>query len=304
MKALFALLVTIAVGVGIYARVNQTDPPPKAEGKKDLALPAQKQKVVARDDPLPAGSTLRFGTSRFRHGIPISTLAISVDGKLAVAVNGNHVQGATRVFDLVSGRALYTLAGWEGTSIEAAAISPDRRTLVTKQNVSLRVRNAATGQELRKIELKRADWYSRNELLVFAPDGRALAVTTHGKVIHLIDFESGQPIRDFPHEGRGALGVRGIAFSPDGKLIAGGGFDKDKAGYFARLWDVQSGSALSDSVAPRHMPGKSLPARTVPAPPRKYSPLARLLLHILRPTPRRTSGVPDRLARASAASAG
>jgi RNA polymerase sigma factor (sigma-70 family) len=239
MKAIVALLVALAVGVGTYAGMGHTHPPKQAEGKKELA-PAHEEKVVKREGPLPPGSTLRFGTSRFRHGIPVSTMAISADGKMAVAVNGNHVQGATRVFDLVSGRALYVLGGWEGTSIEAAAISPDRRTLVTKQDFSLRVRNAATGKELRKIDLKRANSYSRNEWLAFTPDGKAIAVTSQGKVIHLIDFESGQTIRDFPHEGS----VLGIAFSRDGKLLAGGGYDKDRAGYFARLWEVETGKEL------------------------------------------------------------
>ena len=137
MKSILALLAAIAVGVGIYAGMGPADPPKKAEGKKEEVKPAQEEKVVQLDDPLPAGSTLRFGTSRFRHGIPVSTMAISADGKIAVAVNGNHVLGATRVFDLASGRALYSLdhsAGW----IEAAAISPDGRTIVTKQDFSLR----------------------------------------------------------------------------------------------------------------------------------------------------------------------
>ncbi len=243
MKSALALLAAIALGVGIYAGTGQPDRPERAAGKKERGKPAPEEKAVQRDDPLPAGSTLRFGTARFRHGIPVSRLVVSADGKIAVAVNGNHVLGATRVFDLVSGRVLYTLGGWEGTAIEAAAISPDGRTIVTKQDFSLRVRDAATGKELCKIDLKRADRYSRNEWLAFTPDGKAVAVTSQGNVIHLIDFASGQTIRDFPHPNDFG-GVLAIAFSPDGKLMAAGGYDKEKDDYFARLWDVATGKEL------------------------------------------------------------
>jgi WD40 repeat protein len=219
----------------------------RGEGKKEEVKPAQEENTVQRDDPLPAGSTLRFGTSRFRHGIPVSTMAVSADSRLAVAVNGNYSPGATRVFDLVSGRALYTLGGREGTSIEAAAISPDGRTIVTKQDFSLRIRDAATGKELRKIELQRANQYSSNEWAAFTPDGKALAVTSQGSVIHLIDFESGRTIRDFSNdnpEHRGWESVLGITFSADGKLMATGGFTTDHGTYFARLWEVETGKEL------------------------------------------------------------
>jgi RNA polymerase sigma factor (sigma-70 family) len=250
MKSILVLLAAIALGVGIYAGTGQADLPKKAEGKKEEVKPAQEENIVQRDDPLPAGSTLRFGTSRFRHGIAVSTMAVSADGRLAVAVNGNHSPGATRVFDLVSGRALYALGGREGTSIEAAAISPDGRTIVTKQDFSLRVRDAATGNELRKIELQRAKEWSTNEWVAFTPDGKAIAVTSQGKVIHLIDFESGKTIRDFSNDNPesklsgGFTTVLGIAFSQDGKLMASGGFANDKGNYFARLWEVETGKEL------------------------------------------------------------
>jgi RNA polymerase sigma factor (sigma-70 family) len=250
MKAIITLLVASAIGVGIYAGMGHTEPPGKAEGQKELAAPAAPRKVGKWDDPLPAGSTVRFGTARFRHGIGVSTLGVSADGKLAVAVNGNHVLGATRVFDLVSGRPLYTLGGWQGTSIEAAAFSPDGQTLVTKQDFSLLVRDAATGKVRRKIELKRAGSYSRNEWLAFTPDGKAIAVTSQGGVIHLIDVESGKTIRDFSNDnpesglGRNWTTVLGIAFSRDGKWMASGGFANDKGNYFARLWEVKTGKEL------------------------------------------------------------
>jgi RNA polymerase sigma factor (sigma-70 family) len=104
MKAILALLAAIPLGVGIYAGMGPSDPPKKAEGKKEEGKPAQEEKGVPADDPLPASSTLRFGTSRFRHGIPVSTLAVSADGKIAVAVNGNHVMGATRSIPLQVGK--------------------------------------------------------------------------------------------------------------------------------------------------------------------------------------------------------
>jgi RNA polymerase sigma factor (sigma-70 family) len=255
MKSILALLAATAIGVGIYAGTGQADPPTKMEGKKEEVKPAQEKKVVQRDeDPLPAGCTLRFGTSRFRHGIPVSTLAISTDGKIAVAVNGNHMLGTTRVFDLVSGRALYNLGGW----IEAAAISPDRRTIVTKEDFNLLIRDSTTGKVLRKIELQRTNSYSRNEWVAFTPDGKALAVTSQGKVVHLIEFENGKTIRDFSNDNpestlsKGFDTVLGIAFSPDGKLMASGGFCNDKDNYFARLWDVETGKEIR-----RFMHGRS-----------------------------------------------
>ncbi len=247
MKLILALLATIGVGFGVEMRV-----------------PAQEQKLVLRDDaaqaddPLPADCTMRLGTARFRFGIPISMMSVSTDGKLAVAVNGNNMLGATRVFDLTSGRVLWSADGWEGTSIEAAAVSPDGKTIVTKQDFSLHVRDAQTGNVLRKIPLQRANEFSRNEWLAFTPDGKTIAVTSQGSVIHLFDFESGELIRDFSNDNPESTlsnsfsTVLGITLSQDGKLMASGGFCNDKDNYFARLWDVESGTELR-----RFMHGRS-----------------------------------------------
>jgi RNA polymerase sigma factor (sigma-70 family) len=241
MKAIFALLLTIAAGLGTYAGMGQTGPSKKAEGKNELALPAHKAKVGGWDDPLPAGSTLRFGTSLFRLGLPIETMPISADGQIAVAVSGGHAPGSTRVFDLVSGRTLYALGGWQGASIDAAAISPDRQIIVTKEDFSLRIRNAATGKELRKIELKHTTPYSITGVLAFTPDGRAIAVTSQGEVIHLIELVSGRTLHDFRHDG---WSVRGIAFSRDGKRMAVGGYDRARGRNFTRLWEMKTGKEL------------------------------------------------------------
>ena len=130
-----------------------------------------------------------------------------------------------------------TMMGRGGTPMETvstAKFDGPKLTIVTKQDFSLRIRDAATGKELRKIDLKRANSYSQNEWLAFTPDGKAIAVTSQGGVIHLIDVESGKTIRDFSNAnpesslGSGWESVLGIAFSRDGKLMASGGFTKPR----------------------------------------------------------------------------
>ena len=88
------------------------------------------------------------------------------------------------------------------------------------------------------------------ESLALTPDGKAIAVTSQGKFIHLIDFESGKTIRTSRSRIRSRTSrpasrtVLAIAFSPDGKLMASGGYDNDQADEFARLWDVETGKEL------------------------------------------------------------
>lgn len=240
MKSILALLAAIGIGVGIYSGMGQADPPKKADEKKADVKGAEGEKVVQMDDPLPAGSTLRFGTSRFRHGTSVKTMDVSPDGKIAFVANDND---RPRAFDLASGRVLYS-PNWG--SVEVGAFSPDGRTLVIKQSYDLYVWDAATGKELRTIKGPPTKPWGRG-WLAFTPDGKAVAVTSHENQepraarIHIIDFESGKTIRDFSAD---SLSVLEFAFSPDGKLMASGGYDHDNDNYFARLWDVETGTEL------------------------------------------------------------
>jgi RNA polymerase sigma factor (sigma-70 family) len=213
--------------------------PSAGERPKPPAATAAGPEAEGPDDPLPAGSTLRFGTSRFRHGTAIEKLAVEPDGRLAVASSGNHWLGSTRAFDLTTGRVLYTLDA-NGNFVEAVAFSPDGKALATAQQNTLLLHDPTTGARGRQIELPAANPRTLTGCLAFTPDGKALATTSEGKVVHLIDRERGTVIRSFPHQNA----VFTAAFSPDGRLMAAGGYDSAGNGYFARLWEVATGKEL------------------------------------------------------------
>src|SRR5262249_36866764 len=157
------------------------------------------------------------------YGPRVKTLSVSPDGKMAFVANDNDLP---RVYDLATGRALFSL-NWG--DIEVGAFSPDGRTIVAQQGYDLCVFDAATGKALRQIKGPLTNAWSHG-LLVFTPDGKAVAVVSHedreprAAHIQLVDLESGKTIRDFSGE---RLSVMEFAFSPDGKLMASGGYDND-----------------------------------------------------------------------------
>jgi RNA polymerase sigma factor (sigma-70 family) len=233
--ALLVLALLVARVVGLVVRNTEEATRPESPARTTPAPPAPDR----RGDPLPAGSTLRFGTSRYRHGTAIEGLAVSADDRIAVAASGNHWLGSTRAFDLATGRVVYNL-GTQGNYVEAVALSPDGRTLATHQGTAVHLHDAATGKEIRKIALPNTNPRSITQWLTFAPDGKMLAAASEGQVIHLLDIDKQKVVRSFPHRST----VFAAAFSPDGTLLAGGGYDGEGGVYFARLWEVASGKEL------------------------------------------------------------
>ncbi|HVL13516.1 MAG TPA: sigma-70 family RNA polymerase sigma factor [Gemmata sp.] len=224
-------LVGWALAFGVMP-VEPTPPTPTA------AAPVRPAKD-ATPDPLPDGAILRFGTARFRHGPTIEGLKVSADGKIAIASSGTRMHGAVRAYDLTTGRALFTFAKTPGEGdIEAVAFAPDGKTIATKRNFSVYLHDAATGRETGRIEYPSANPYSTTDVLAFSPDGKRVVVAAaEGKALHLIDVAKGEVIHTLPH----AHVVFAATFSPDGRHVAGGGYDSDKNVYFARLWDANTG---------------------------------------------------------------
>ena len=222
-----------------------------ASGEKNAVVPSTPHAVAnaqpaasAEDDPLPAGSELRFGTDRFRHGTTIQNLSVSADGKLAVAGSGTQRYGVIRVYDLFTGRVLTTI-GEQHEYVVAVALSPNGQTVAVKRgDHAVHFYDTATGRATARIPYPTANPSSMSEWLVFSPDGNRLLVgSATGDGVHLIDREKLDVIRTFKHD----KVVFAAAFSPDGKLVAAGGYDRDKNVYFARLWDANTARSCATS---------------------------------------------------------
>jgi RNA polymerase sigma factor (sigma-70 family) len=251
LPAVLALGALLAIGVtGLvlhFAAEQVADGPPVAAKPPDAPRPVPVAGPLAPAplDPLPPGSSLRFGTSLFRQGTAIERLAVSPDGKTAIAAGGLRwlSRGQARAFDLATGRVRYTL----GLSmVEAIAFSPDGTLLAAQEHASLHLLDARTGKALRKIALPQANPRSMFGLLVFAPDSKTVA-TSEGKVVHLVDLDTAQVVRSFHHQQTVFAG----AFSPDGKLLAVDGYESEGPKYFSRLWDVAGGKEVRRFVGGR-----------------------------------------------------
>ncbi len=190
-----------------------------------------------------------FGTGHYRHGTRIESMGVSADGRLAVTAGGYgeyidppDALSPARVFDLTDGRCLYSLPAERWSYPEAVGLSPDGKTLATKDQGFLYFWDAATGKELRKVKYATDAGGSRanTRWLTFTPDGQHVAATLTGNGIQLIDVETGAVTRTFE---RGAM-ASVCVFSPDGTQMAAGGYESEDQVYFARLSEVATGKEL------------------------------------------------------------
>jgi WD40 repeat protein len=201
------LVIIAAVGAGIGAGLHGgAQPEPKAAP----AAAAPQPRVDAEGVPLPPGALARFGSSRMRHADAIYSLAFSPDGRAILSAAGD----GTRIWDTTTGKVIHQFAddgGWG----RAMCYSADGREVLTvcgDKPASLVRRNAATGMETLRVELRDDDRFGN----AFAPDGRRLAVSWRDKTIRLYDTSSGKETQNIPYVGSTAR----MAFSPDGHQLA------------------------------------------------------------------------------------
>lgn len=190
-------------------------------------------------------------------------LGASADGRL-VATRGNDPM--MRIWDSRTGKELHAIntlvPGPNGTNFlpmyygggTHLVFSPDgsvlavlggnnqevierrRRCIEMPMNTTLQLWDVATGKPLRKLEVGPTG----ASTFAFSPDGRTIAVSTHDNAITLWETASGLMRFRFTRTGGGALTT--LAYTPDGKLLAGSVAEFPDAPIL--FWDPVAGKEL------------------------------------------------------------
>ncbi len=180
----------------------------------------------------------------------VESLSLSADGGRLASVASDE---GIRVWEVAAARPLAGFRSPRG-HFSAVAFSPDGRTLAAAGegafaggDAFVRLLDASTGEEVRRLTGAR----DGHHVVAFSPDGKIVAAGSRDngnrdrdKSIRLWEAATGRLLHRLlpPRTVEGVdRGVLCLAFSPDGRLLASGGW-----GAVACVWDVVTGERWCD----------------------------------------------------------
>jgi WD40 repeat protein len=147
------------------------------------------------------------------------------DGKQLLSYSNDKTM---RLWDVESGKHLRTFEGHTAHLFGAFVLPGGKQALSYSADKTARIWDLATAKEQSKLDL--GDSLSDIRGLALSPDGKSIIVGRDGTpVVRLIEVATGKEVHRFEL----ATNPRGLSFSPDGRLAAGGSFRG-----FLYLWRV------------------------------------------------------------------
>lgn len=178
-------------------------------------------------------------------------LKVSNDSKLISAVE----YGDAEVWDVQTGKLLFTAGDYNENKILDASISPDCKSVTTGSEKRLSdIYDIGSGKKTITLRgyLNQVDerllshnymyWVALINEAKLSPDGSLIAVGRTGNNVRLIDFATGKMVRSLA--GHKSM-VISLNFSRDGRYLATGGLDGQ-----AIVWDVATGSIIRKISSP------------------------------------------------------
>ncbi|MDB5390120.1 MAG: repeat protein [Planctomycetaceae bacterium] len=235
---------------------------PKSDERKPAADRATKSLTPKPNkdlNPLPMGAVQRFGTEQFRVSGAFKTIEFSADDRLLMI----NTQGSLTLLSRDSGLPVKDPRFDFGTSLVmkvrtspdgkliAAVVLDDLSTGVLQPNYRIVVLVTESPRQ-RVFPLPQDRLTSNNMNLIFSPDKKTLVLSTPDGGVRFWNVESGEELK---RANWAKLGVRAVAFSPDGQTLV-------VVGHKTLFWKWQTDAAPSELF--REYQGMNLAA--------KYSP--------------------------------
>lgn len=162
---------------------------------------------------------------------PDTALALSPNGKVLAAGNP-HTRTSLSLLDTATGKTLHKISpGEKGAATVALCFSPDSSTVAAGLELlqdlggptkEVHLWDVASGREIRRLDGYAGERHSAPADVVFAADGKVLALSGARHTVRLVQVATGKEVGRL--EGH-QQPLTCVVFAPDGRLVVASGVD-------------------------------------------------------------------------------